>query len=195
MSREEQWFLTLVEYVSVAAAFAVCGWWSQQRFPQGADHKDAVFALPFAALCWLLFSRKVWGILSVALSVPVYLGAWWAAKTLEFGFDVPFGDFYVLPMCVGGFAGGAGLALVFGIVRRPPVSYLESFGASLVGAVAALPFGTWLTVEVLTLNGSKDPHQPARLLYSFAFWQAVVGTYLYAIRARTGRPPETGQHT
>jgi hypothetical protein len=176
-SREER-FLRLAEYIGVAAAFALCGWWSQHKFPQGDDHYDAVFALPFAVLCWVLFSRSPWGLISVALTVPVYLGAWWSAN-MALGFNMPLLGFYVLPMCVGGFVGGAGLALAFGIVRRPPISYREWFRAGSVGAVAALPFGTWLTVEVLTLNGSKDPHQPARLLYSFAFWQAVVGTYLY----------------
>jgi len=165
----------------VGVLFGLCGAWSQNQFPQGADHMSPYFALPFGVLCWLLCSRGLLGILSAVASMVVYSVAWWSAGALGFGLNIPIGGFYFLPTCVGGLVGGAGLALMFGIVRPRLLSRWLRVAA--VGAVAALPFGSWLTMHVRCLNGVEEPQQPIRLLWSFAIWQAAVGTYLYAICA------------
>ncbi len=178
MSREEQWFLRLVEYTSVAAAFALCGALSLRLLP-GHPFVGLLFPLPFAVLSALLFLRSPKAILSVALSVPVYFAA-------QFTANVTAAILPWLCMCLGGSVGGAGLAFAFGFVRPRLLSLQRLLRVAGVGAVAAVPFVFWFTAFLPNFGKGPDPREPLLLLCSFATWQAVVGTYLYAVCARAG---------
>jgi hypothetical protein len=172
-----KWASTRWKYIGVAVLFALCGAWSSQQFPERDRFVEPLFPLPFAGLCAVLFLRSPRAIPAVALSVPVYAVAHFVAieAALFLGWT------YFLPMCVAGFVGGAGLALSFGIGHRRLVSPRRLLRVATVGAVAAIPFGLWLRMYILRVNVPQDPLQPLRLLYSFAIWQAAVGTYLYAV--------------
>jgi hypothetical protein len=122
----------------------------------------------------------------VALSIPVY----YSANLIAQAFGFLLGWAYFPPFCVGGFVGGAGLALSFSICDRRLLSWRRVFQAGAIGALAALPFMFWLVSYISHLNGPQDALQPVRLQYGFAMWQAVVGTYFYIVctRARTPEP-------
>jgi len=57
-------------------------------------------------------------------------------------------------------------------------------GSCVVGMISALPFGLWLGSQLATGYAAPDPLQPARLTYSFAIWQCMVGTYLFLTSSR-----------
>ncbi len=177
--------MALERYTGVAILFAFCGACSSLLFPMRNRVYDPLLPLPFALLCALLFLRRLRAILAVALSVPVYNAAVLSAVLVT-----PFlGWAYFPPMCLAGFIGGAGLALSFGIVHRRLLTGRCLLRVASIGAVAALPFVFWLA-HLVRMNDPDDSQQPLRRMWAFAIWQAVVGTYLYAICTR---PAEGGR--
>jgi hypothetical protein len=173
--------LAASRYVVVAVLFAACGAWSAQ-FPmtERAGWMNCALPLPFAVLCALLFMRKAWAVLVVPLMVAVWFIAYQAATVVGFQ-TTP--EEYLIPVGVGGFIGGLGVTLSASICSRRLLSPGCLLGAALIGCVGALPFGFWLRSYYAHSSPWFDPLQPFRLRYSFATWQAAVGTYLYAICA------------
>jgi hypothetical protein len=55
---------------------------------------------------------------------------------------------------------------------------------SAIEILSALPFSFWLANIPQGMSG-EPPHQQVRLAYSFAIWQAAVGTYLYNVCSQT----------
>ncbi|HXN50265.1 MAG TPA: hypothetical protein VN893_26685 [Bryobacteraceae bacterium] len=171
--------MALERYTGVAVLFAVCGALSSFLFPGRGRVWEPLLPLPFALLCVILFLRKPRAILAVAFSVPVYGAAVLSAVLVS-----PFlGWACFPPVCLGGFVGGAGLAFSFGIVHQRLLARRCLLRVASIGAVAALPFALWVAY-LLRISGPEDPQQALRLMCSYAIWQAVVGTYLYAICTR-----------
>jgi hypothetical protein len=78
-------------------------------------------------------------------------------------------------MICGGLVGGFCVTLAAGAVDRRALSPLYLAAGSGLGAVAALPFVSWLpTTERLAPDLQQQMH-------AFAVWQSVVGTYLFVL--------------
>ena len=179
-----------MRYISVALLFALCGAWSAamflplQHFPigiVGPNDLYRVFPLPFAFLCTLLFMRTV----RAFLIVPLMVAAWWASILVAgrmwlpwaIGYDNPFG-----PACVGGMVGGLGVTLTAAIGKPRLLSPKYLVTSCALGAVSAVPLALWLRL-------SREPHA---LMWSFALWQAAMGTYLSAIWIAVSRKAHRG---
>ncbi len=178
-----------LSYVVVWIPFALCGVWSAQVFPAQDKHPALLFPLPFAGLCAILFLRTSgWRLIwSVSLSLPVY----WIAYAVALILAPPSGWLYFPPLCAGGFVGGAGLALSFGLSDRRLLARRLVLRAGAVGALSALGFLAWFVPRMS--NGWSGPQvepDPGLLRYGFAAWQAGVGTYFYTVcRGATPRNP------
>ncbi len=184
----------------VWAPFALCGEWSAGVF-QG--RVPLLFAPPFplavtfAALCALLFFRSWKAIVPVLLSMPAYFvayesSAFWAiGGSRDAGSWDPF-----LAMSFGGLVGAVLMTLSFGIFRPRLRSMWCLAGVAVIGAVAALPFGAWVQSYLSDQKVEQTAQQLTLLRTSYAFWQAVVGTYLYvACTLSEGQPgPAAEEH-
>ena len=168
----------IVGRVGVAIMFAVCGAWSSRFFSeQSTDLMKCAPPVPFALLSVLLFLRTPTGILSVPLSVIVWLAAYITAMWLGMG----LGSDNYTPMCIGGGVGGLGLVLCAAVWRHWLFCRRYLVGGAVIGGLAALPFGLWLK------GYRADMAEGALRLplqYSFAIWQGAIGTYLYIICTR-----------
>jgi len=170
-----------VRYLAVALLFTICGAWTATHlltsgwwvFP---DQIRKMAAVPFALLCAILCIRT-WRFIC---AVPLMVVVWYiSARAGDFvGFfladHIPF-----LPGCVGGFIGGLGLVLSLATCYGRLLSLKYLLRAAAVGTASALPFAFW-TVAYAPLNSIHRDVFPL-LVPAFAIWQAVVGTYLYAI--------------
>jgi hypothetical protein len=164
-----------LRYIAVALLFAACGYWSAayllgDKFPV---YMPMMLPVPFALLCALLFLHTVRVIIAAPLVIAVWPVAFWTAKFV----GMSRGGDDVTPACVGGLIGGLGSVLCASIGCEKLISIRPLFGGSLIGAISALPFSPWLNLFYSNLNGPPPPPPFA----AFAIWQAVVGTYLYAI--------------
>ena len=81
-------------------------------------------------------------------------------------------------MIFGGLVGGFFVTLAAGACHRRAISPLYIGAASGLGAVAALPFVSWLPAYRHSAPALGDV---ARLTLAFAVWQSVVGTYLFVV--------------
>ena len=84
-------------------------------------------------------------------------------------------------MSFGGLVGALLTTLSFGIFRPRLLSGWCLMGAAMIGAVAALPFGAWLQSYLSDQKLPQTVQQLSLLRTSYAFWQAVFGTYLYVV--------------
>ena len=181
------------KYVVVAVLFALCGGWSAQfPMPEHFGWMNCVLPLPFAVLCAMLFMRTSKAALAVTFMVAVWLAAYLTAMAVGM---LAGHQEHLIPVGMGGFIGGLGVALSASVCHRRLLSPTWLLAAALTGCAAALPFGFWLRSYYLTLNSPDDPLQPLRLRYAFAIWQGAVGTYLYAVctRAKEKAPQADSQ--
>lgn len=163
-----------VRYGGVALLFAVCGACSAayllRWFPWfPGNPKPMLLPVPFALLCALLFLHQWRAIIAVPLMVAVWALAYASAKMLGMASPMFLGPGF------GGFIGGVGLVLCAATCYRRLFSRKYTFRGSVVGSVSALAFAPWASLGNTELDG-REP----TLVFAFAIWQAVVGTYLYA---------------
>ena len=175
-----------LRYLGVAVLFAIFGAWSGSF---GSSYAGLVMLpIPFALLSALLFMRTVRAILVIPLIVGVWIAAYSSAVNLS---GRAGQDPYLFPICVGGLVGGLGLALSVSICHRRLLTPPFLVAALILGAVAALPFASWLRAEFSWHDG---PLVRIREGCAFAIWQAVVGTCLYAV-CSSGAKKESGALT
>ena len=117
--------------------------------------------ISFALCCALLFLHSWRAVFAVPLMAALYIGSIWVFLSTPKSFGIHY--------YVSGLVGGVGLVLCAAICYPRLLSprYLCCGGA--LGAICALPFERWSDST------------------STAIWQAVVGTYLYAICTRVNR--------
>jgi hypothetical protein len=132
--------------------------------------------------------RTLKEIIAAPLSVVVWVIAYATSHWIVFIGPKGPGDEFI-PMCIGGFVGGLGLVLANCIGRPRLLSFPYLIGGGVLGCVAALPFGLWLR----SYHFDQELQRNA-LQYSFAIWQAAVGTYLYIICTRVKKIPSETSH-
>lgn len=155
-----------LRYVGVALLFGISGACSV--------YLGALFSVPFALLCALLFLRQWRAIVTVPLMVVVMFVAAAAEDIVA-----SVGDDGVSPFCVAGAIAGFGLVLCVAMCRRSLFSQRYTFRGAVVGCVSALAFVPCFKHVRGFVFGSLDVREPALLPLAFAIWQAAVGTYLY----------------
>jgi hypothetical protein len=140
--------------------------------------------LPFAILAPLLLLRSWRAVVAAPLFVAVWIIAWMAAIG---------GVSVLLPMLVGGFVGGLGLALACSVGR--PAIRVPVRSAAVLGCVAAVPFQVIFWPHVSSHpSGVLGKWSYWELATLFAVWQPVVGSYLYWVCDQLrGREMEIGQ--
>ena len=155
-------------FVAVAFLFATGGVTSCRIFWNRTGWFE-LLPIPFAVIVILLILRTPRALLLVPLYVVVWNIAYFVAVimvTPEWG---PYPG-----LCAGGAVGGLGVWHAIGFVR-PRLLPVNPLGACLVGCIAALPFGLWLTLTHASFSSTGF-----WINFSFATWQACVGTYLYS---------------
>jgi hypothetical protein len=165
---------SVMRHLGVALTFAVTGALSSQLLPFHGSFdiwRLCVPPVPFALLSALLFLRTPKAVLIVPLNVAVWLVAYFTVM-LPAPFK-PRVSVYLL-MLAGGLVGGVGLVLCAAIHHHDLLGWRYLVAGGLIGGLAALPFGVC----------PCSPPVESCFLYSFAIWQAAVGTYLYAICTR-----------
>src|ERR1035437_2114469 len=173
---------TALQCSGVLILFAFCGAGSAvisfDRFPEGSF----IFPLPFALFCAVLFLRRSRQGQRAIFVVPLIMTVWYlsyfSAFALGMGLPVYVGLVTsVIPCIVGGLVGGAGLVLCASLCIRGLASakYI-ALGATL-GICSAFSFLPRLYDYEVNLNQgfARTP------ILAFAFWEATMGTYLYAV--------------
>lgn len=168
----------------IFALFAVCGAVSAaafcQRFP---DQISFFFPLPFAILISILlvlvFSCSLDRVILAALLTMVawyasYFAAYYAGLILSSSASPDS----VTPCVLGGFVGGVGLVLCASVCVPQLVSVKYLAIGAIVGVCSALTFVPSIAIYELHLKSGGFPPTPIR---AFAFWEAMMGTYLFAI--------------
>jgi|SRR5579863_1430232 len=146
-----------VRLIGVALLFALC-------FCVVSRLLDAYVwgpGISFALCSALLFLRSWRAVYAAPLIVALYIGSIWVFLSTPKSFDIHY--------YISGLVGGVGLVLCAAICypRLLSPGYLCCGGA--LGALCALPFEWWSDST------------------STAIWQAVLGTYLYAICTRVNQ--------
>jgi hypothetical protein len=146
-----------VRWIGVALLFALCFCVVSRLFDAYVWGPGISFALCSA----LLFLRSWRAVFAAPLMVALYIGSIWVFLSTPKSLDIHY--------YISGLVGGVGLVLCAAICYPRLLSprYLCCGGA--LGAICALPFEWWSDST------------------STAIWQAVVGTYLYAICSRVNR--------
>lgn len=174
-----------VRYAGVAILFAISGaclaeYLSSSEYNSFPDHTTLTIAIPFALLCSVVLLRKWWVLIAAPVMVAV---VWPVAYFVATGVGMSTGD-GVMPGCAGGLVGGFGLVLCAAIGHRRLFSWLYVLGGGVIGSLTGLAFAPFVEAYNFhiehSINGRFDAEPPS-LLFAFAVWQAVVGTYLYAI--------------
>lgn len=184
----------------IFSLFAACGAVSAasfcERFP---DHISLYLPLPFAILLAILFAfvfsctfDRV--ILAALLTIVVWVVSLAAAYLSGMVLSSNSNRDSVTPCVLGGFIGGIGLVVCASacIPQLASVKYL-AIGA-IIGVCSALAFEPSLEIYELNMPSGEFPPAPIR---AFAFWEAMMGTYLFAISTLapvrgTDDPPEEG---
>ncbi len=140
-----------VRWIGVALLFALCFWVISRLLG------DYVWVpgIPFALCCALLFFHSWRAVFAVPLMAALYVASVWVFFLTPKAFDFHY--------YVSGVVGGVGLVLCAAICYPRLLSPRCLCGGGALGAISALAFARWSDST------------------STAIWQAVVGTYLYAI--------------
>jgi hypothetical protein len=169
----------------VFALFAKCGAWSAGYFADGGSRADLT-PFPFALLCGILFLNKTWAPVSVG---GIFL-FWYPVSMAGISFALYPAMYCAIglwgvhvwsdaPMIGAGLVGGFFVTLAAGAVDPRGLSPLYLAAGSGLGAVAALPFVSWLPTYVDAKNVLAG--DVPQLTHAFAVWQSVVGTYLFVL--------------
>jgi hypothetical protein len=128
-----------------------------------------LLGIPFALVCAGSFLRGVSvGVVLATISyAAIWPGALWSAVGLNSLWDNPR-----LAICVAGAIGALGLMAVTAILFSDLIELRYLVAAVVLGAIAAVP---------LAMNERPNGSLAVPAAVGFAVWQAVVGTYLYAI--------------
>lgn len=147
----------------------------------------ALLPIPFAVIVILLVLRSLRALVLIPLYVLVWLFAYGTAVlVVPSEWNLYKWGFYPGPYA-GGLVGGFGVWHAIGFVR-PRLLPVNPLGACLVGCIAALPFGLWLT------KSASWSSTDFWINFSFATWQACVGTYLYAsCKKASQQKPDAGE--
>jgi hypothetical protein len=160
--------------VGVFLLFALCGAGSALAAfnDSSAEHFSLLFPLPFALLFSVLFLRRTQEGHRFIFVVPLMMSTWylsWFSAAITFG---------LYP--VGGFIGGAALVLCTSICSPELASAKYLAAGALAGLFSSLSFLPYFDqYEMIFAQGYGS-----RPVLAFAFWEAMVGTYLYAVCMR-----------
>ncbi len=181
----------------VFALLAECGAWSSGFYAYSGLRANLT-PVPFALLCGIFLLNKAWATVSTGgiflvwhpVSVAGIFLAWYPAMFCA----IFLGDALALlgadawsyaPMIGGGLVGGFFVTLAASAVDRRALSPLYLAAGSGLGAVAAIPLGSWLPTYVHAAPALGDVPQ---LTHAFAVWQSVVGTYLFVVTRNRANP-------
>lgn len=183
-SSEEPLLQGWLAYCGIFLLFALCGAGSASLFIRNFPDLTAllyIFPTPFALLCLVLFLRNsAGGIIVAPLMMAVwyiaYFGAFFADGWVESRLESSLGGF--IAACVlGGFIGGVGLVLCSGLCYRRLLSAKHIFVGATLGAIFALSF----LPRFLDYESNLNRGFTSTPVLSFALWEAIMGTYLYAV--------------
>jgi hypothetical protein len=182
----------------VTAFFLFTGAWSASLCERSITPDGAtllLIPLPFAVPAAVLLLRS-W---RAALAAPLFVVVWLVAYGCAHLGLVTF-----LPMLIGGLVGALGLALscrlalaLYWGAGRPAGFTSENLrAAAILGCVAALPFQIRLSSRGMGITAATWEFR--ELAICFAVWQALVGSYLYWLCARSldgasAAPTESGE--
>lgn len=169
--------LSALKCAAVAILLAACGAWSSSvLLPSFPGRFDLFFPIPFAVLCTLLFMRTKIAPLAAFLMCFVWYLALLVANFVGMGRHD-----YRLPGCVGSLVGAIGLLLCAAISNRSLFSIKHFVIGALIASIAGLSFASW-TQMYYAFDLNRGPAgAPPPPIHAFAIWQAMIGTYLYAL--------------
>ena len=158
--------------------FGLCGAGSAavsfDHFPQSS----LIYPLPFALLCWLAFLRRAGRVL---FAIPLIMLWWYIAYYLAFaGGFAPLYQGGLLKSAIscaaGGLTGGLGLVFSASMCFRPIGRRKYYAWGAVIGVFSAAGFVK--QVAEFESNVNTFVGLP---IGAFAFWEAAMGTYLFAI--------------
>lgn len=164
----------VLKCVGVFLLFAFCGAGSALTafYHSSAEGFSFFFPLPFALLCAVLFLRRSQEGHRFIFVVPLIMATWYLS---QFCAAITFGQYPV-----GGFIGGTALVLCAGICCPEAASVRFIAAGALIGLFSSLSFLPWFDqYEWIFSQGYGS-----RPVLAFAFWEAMMGTYLYVVCMR-----------